>query len=419
MARILYIESGTWGGGSFRSLHDLVKGLDRDAYEPVVAFVNHNRFEQPLTDLGVPVHVLTDPLYSRHAPEPVRRALDAVGRRLARHAPAATVEYARLIHWPTVRALTRIIRDRKIDIVHLNVQPNRDLFGFFAAARTGTPCISHLRSVLDGGFGPRHAALVNRTASAFVAVSSATRRHWADLGLDAAKMMHIPNGIPVPDAEPLDLHTTWGLGEEVTSVVTCVENLNEWGGQHILLDAFARLTDNGGRSDVALLIVGDGPLHEGLVQQARELGIHERVIFTGYQDRARRILASSDVSVLPSDRDAMSRVVVESMLVGTPVVAADTGGIRDILVDGENGLLVRPADPDALAAAIERLLVDDSLSRRLAAAAEQTAHQGYTIQTTVRRIEELYDRVLNPRSEPPVGGTNEDLGGPQADSRSG
>lgn len=393
MPRILLVESGTWGGGSFRSLHEHVAAMDREVYEPVVAFVNHNRFEEPLADLDVTVHVLNDPRFSRHAPELILRATDAVGRRLARYAPSATLDFARLVHWPTIRALRRIVRNAEIDLIHLNVQPNRDLFGLFAAERSGTPCIGHLRSNLDRGWTPRHATYANRVASAFVAVSSATRAHWTGLGLDPGKVVRIPNGIPVPNAEPLDLHETWGLPDEVTSVVACVENLNDWGGQPILLDAFARLL-NRDLSDVALLLVGDGPLRDDLARRARKLGIAERVVLTGYEDRARRILASADVSVLPSDRDAMSRVVAESMLVGTPVVAADSGGIRDILEDGENGLLVPPGDPDALAKAIERLLADDGLRERLAAAGERTAREGFTVETSTRRLQELYDRVL-------------------------
>ena len=122
---------------------------------------------------------------------------------------------------------------------------------------------------------------------------------------------------------------------------------------------------------VALVVAGDGPERARLDALVGELGLGDRVRFLGAQPRKTvlELLAAADAEVLSSGWENFPHSLIEGLAVGTPVIATGVGGVREIVTDGENGLLVPPGDPDALAAAIRRFFADGALRERLRAAA--------------------------------------------------
>jgi glycosyltransferase involved in cell wall biosynthesis len=123
--------------------------------------------------------------------------------------------------------------------------------------------------------------------------------------------------------------------------------------------------------DVELVLAGDGPDAEKLRALSRELGLDGRARFLGPQPRQTvfELLRAADAVVLSSKWENFPHVLVEALAVGTPVVSTDTGGVGEIVRDGENGLLVPTGDPDAFAAAIRRYFAEPELRDRLRAAA--------------------------------------------------
>jgi glycosyltransferase involved in cell wall biosynthesis len=121
-----------------------------------------------------------------------------------------------------------------------------------------------------------------------------------------------------------------------------------------------------------LLVVGDGPERGALELRARELGLNGRVTFAGSRSRVDvlRALAGARAALLPSLWENLPHAAVEALAVGVPVVATAVGGVPEVVRDGENGLLVPPGDSTALANAMRRMLDDDGLHARLAAAAQ-------------------------------------------------
>jgi glycosyltransferase involved in cell wall biosynthesis len=141
-------------------------------------------------------------------------------------------------------------------------------------------------------------------------------------------------------------------------------------GFDLLLRAFARLRD----ADLALVILGDGPERGRLESLARELGIGGRLIMPGFVQNPWAWIARASVFVLSSRWEGFASVLVEAMACGTPVVAVDCEwGPREIVHDGETGLLARVDDPESLAAAIHRVLADATLAQRLVARGRQRA----------------------------------------------
>jgi glycosyltransferase involved in cell wall biosynthesis len=136
---------------------------------------------------------------------------------------------------------------------------------------------------------------------------------------------------------------------------------------------------------------GDGDL--GKVERyAASMGLGARVRMRGWLARpaSEQLLARASVFVLPSHAEGLPMSLLEAMAAGCPVVATPVGGVPDLVVDGENGLLVPPGDPHALAAALARILRDPALARRLGRAARATIEARYTAERSIDRLEQLY-----------------------------
>jgi glycosyltransferase involved in cell wall biosynthesis len=140
---------------------------------------------------------------------------------------------------------------------------------------------------------------------------------------------------------------------------------------------------------VTLAVAGDGPDRREIERRAGALGLEGRVRFLGSVSREQvlRLFRAADASLLSSSWENFPHTVVEALAVGSPVIATAVGGVPEVVRHGENGLLVPPGDPEALAAAIRRFFADDGLRRRLAEAAPGSV-AGYTEQAVFARIEE-------------------------------
>ncbi len=145
---------------------------------------------------------------------------------------------------------------------------------------------------------------------------------------------------------------------------------------------------------VELDIVGDGADMSRLVRLADELGVAERTHFAGWTDDTRPWLGRWDAFVLPSSIEGLPLTILDAMLAGTPVIATPVGSVPEAIRHEQTGLLVAVGDPDALAAAIRRLLDDADLARRLATAARAHALAHYTAPAMARAYEALYTEIL-------------------------
>jgi glycosyltransferase involved in cell wall biosynthesis len=145
---------------------------------------------------------------------------------------------------------------------------------------------------------------------------------------------------------------------------------------------------------VSFVIAGDGPDREDVESEAHTLGLDGRVRFLGAVSRADvvRLFRAADASLLSSTWENLPHSVLEALAAGTPVISTAVGGVPEVVHDGENGILVPPGDPQALADAIRRFLADDALRRRLADAAPGSV-AGCTEESVFTRIEEELARV--------------------------
>jgi glycosyltransferase involved in cell wall biosynthesis len=144
--------------------------------------------------------------------------------------------------------------------------------------------------------------------------------------------------------------------------------------------------------ELRLAILGVGELRAELERQAGALGVRERLVMPGVRRDARAIVGAADMALLPSRWEGLPLVALEALAAGTPMVATAVRGIRELLTDGENALLVPPGDPEALASAIGRLLADRSLAEALAGNGRRLSEQ-YGEGQMVASFLELYGTI--------------------------
>ena len=143
-----------------------------------------------------------------------------------------------------------------------------------------------------------------------------------------------------------------------------------------------------------LMMIGDGPDRGPAEMLARELGIANDVLFLGKQNRVPELLALADVMLLPSEYEAFGLAALEAMACGVPTVAARTGGIPELITDGEDGLLAPAGDIEAMAAQALSLLTDDRRFERFSAAARRTAESRFSTESIIPQYEACYRDVL-------------------------
>lgn len=290
--------------------------------------------------------------------------------------------------------LTRLFRRLRPDIVHLN-SSKAGILGRLAAALARVPVtIFTVHGWAFKAASGRSSRLylaadrvVRPLATAIVCVSQSE----VDAGLAA--------GLSLPDRTVL-IRNAVDVSREPAAVpggsvveIVSVGRLALPKDFETLLRAVAMLPPG----SVRLTLLGDGPLRPSFERLAVELDL-ANVVFAGEVDDVRARVDSADVFVLSSLSEGMPMSVLEAMAAGRPVVASSVGGVPEAVVDGVTGLLVPPGRPDDLAVALERLVADDDLRRRLGDAGRARAVERFSLEGWRRSHLELYDSLLDARA---------------------
>jgi glycosyltransferase involved in cell wall biosynthesis len=288
--------------------------------------------------------------------------------------------------WPALRSLTAHMRTWRPQIAHTH----GSLAGRVAAALAGARIVytkhglaaAEEQAIQVRGAGRLTKKLaVTLFAHRIVAVSEAVKRALVAQGADPGRVRVIPGGVDLAEYDrqaPL-----------VPGVLGALGRLQTEKGFDVLLRAVAEL--RGG--EARLLLGGEGLLEKELPRLAAELGVSQQVEFRGFVTDVPAFMAETGVFVLSSRSEGLGLVIVEAMAAGRPVVATRVGGVPEVVVDGETGLLVEPENPGALAAAVRRLLADPGLAARLGQAGRRRAHDrfgaGHMAALTAAMYEEL------------------------------
>ena len=259
-----------------------------------------------------------------------------------------------------------------------------------AARLAGVTCsvTAHAKDIYHRDNAP-HLARRLAGANAVVTVSAYNVAHLGgvlSVAGGSPDVRHIANGVPVgPAADPAASQT-----------LLCVARLVPKKGVDLLLEAAALLLEK--HPHLRVDIIGDGPLREELTAQVDRLALVGRVRLLGVAttSQVHSAMTAARAVVLPcridvdGDRDGMPTVLVEALARGVPVVSTDVVGVGELVTDGETGLLVGAEDAPALAAALDRLLVDPLLAARLGDAGRRLVHQRFRPQDSTRALVDVF-----------------------------
>jgi glycosyltransferase involved in cell wall biosynthesis len=292
------------------------------------------------------------------------------------------------------RRLYAMLVGESIDIVHAHM-PRASVPGALLARLARVPVVvSHEHgSALDGKrlrtFLDRE--VVARLSTVMVAVSEWDRRNLiAHERIPPDLIRVLPNGIAPTDAAT-PRPPVFARSAD-THLIGAVGRLYPEKGYSYLVEAVALLRDSG--YPVRCVILGEGPQAGELRDLIGRFGLAEQLQLLGHRDDAAQIVGELDVAVLSSVREGSPLAMLEYMAAGAPIVATAVGGVPELVDDGVHGLLVAPADPQALRSGIAKLLDDRALAARLGAAARARRAAEFDLDTVVRRIEQLYDELL-------------------------
>lgn len=233
-------------------------------------------------------------------------------------------------------------------------------------------------------------ALAKVTAEVFT-VSHASRRLLVEhVGLSAARVKVIPNGVDTLRFSP-------GPQRAEAGVIGTVGSLTAVKNHRLLIDVLARLRRQG--LPVSLRIAGGGPLRGELERAARAAGVAELVEMPGPVDDVPGFLRGLDVFVLTSDSEQHPNALLEAMACGLPCVATDVGGVREVLGGGDYGALAAPGDAQALTDAVAHLLRDAARRRELALASRGRVQQAYSLAAMLDAYDTMYRRLARAQRE--------------------
>lgn len=359
--RILYIIDSLTIGGAQMLLMDMIRAY-RPQHEIGVAYFTPGSVEDDLRALDIP--------------------LFHISRSGVRN-PLALLNTLRIMH------------RFQPDVVHTHLTQS-DVVGQLAASLLNVPArVSSLHNTppwRQNRFASSLMQFAVRDSQCLIAVSESIRDYVLQHEKYAPqRLITIENGIDlqafaVEQVAPLDL-SGWGIPRGAP-VIGAIGRLEPQKAHRNLLIAAAKIIQQ--RPDVHLLIAGEGSLRETLQRQRDELGLQQRVIFTGNVREMPALIAALDVVAFASDYEGLPISLLEAMAMQRPVVSTEVGGLATVIENDVNGILVPSKNPTALATALLRVLDDPSLARQLGTAGYETVKEQYSNATMHRRILDVY-----------------------------
>lgn len=368
--RVLLVIDGILFGGGARVFLQLAKGLINRSYKVFVACVPDGELAPLLLEAGIEI-----------------LPVDFKSKNTLR------------IIWQTYRQL----RAHSIDIV--NSQGGRADFHIRIAAKLAkvNGIISTVAMLVEGyDVTPFKRAIyvvmdrwTERFVGRFIVVSEALRKSLiSNHRIQHDKIVTIYNGVELKEYQPSDSGESFPKLREEYKIedgmflIGAVGRLVWQKGFEYLIQAAKEISSCSPK--VKMLIVGDGPLRGELHELASNLGVGDKVIFTGFRDDIKEVLSSIDLLVVSSLLEGFPMVTLEAMAMAKPIVATNINGIIEQISDGEEGLLVPPKNPEALAAAVVRLIQDKSLAAKIGMAARNKVKTHLSVEKMVTETEEVY-----------------------------
>jgi glycosyltransferase involved in cell wall biosynthesis len=369
--RVLYVvENRSFGGGE-RGFGQLSTNLKKNRFQPFLAAHPGGQLEEIAQRAGITFF---------------------------------PVDMSRKVNFKTTGYLSRLISDHQIHIVH-SMGARANFFARMACSRHSSTAVVCTVAMLVEGFdvsflrkivyqiADRYSA---RYVAHYITVSKALKNKLVEkYGISADKVSVIYNGVELDQYDPKlysSEESRFSLGiKNDYPIIGTIGRLVYQKGLPYFLEAAERVYSK--EKKVRFVIIGQGPDEASLKHLADSLGITHLCTFAGQRFDINRLLSAIDIFVLPSLLEGLPRVVIEAMAMARPIVATDIHGVREQITHNHTGLLVEPANPKLLAAAIMELLDNEQKANRLASNAQEYAKRNFDLTLTVNKTERLYENL--------------------------
>lgn len=378
--KILFLDQSGKPGGAELCLIDIAKPY-RDSC--LVGLFADGSFRQLLEQQHIPVQVLaTGPIQVRKESS-LAKGLSSMGSLL-----------------PLIAKVVQKARD--YDLIYANTQKAL-VVGAIASFLSGRPLVYHLHDILSADHFSRTnraiaVTLANTAASLVIANSQASQAAFVEAGGRSHLTKVVYNGFD-PEFYRTDESNRKTLRQQLgldgRFIVGHFSRLSPWKGQHILIEALTYCPE-----DVTAILVGEALFGEqdyaqSLHQRVAELGLEERVRFLGFRSDIVQLMSACDLVAHTSTApEPFGRVVVEAMLCGRPVVAAEAGGVVELVEHGRTGWLVPPREPTLLAEVITNCRHQPLYAATIANQARDTASQRFHLNAINQQITQLLPRTV-------------------------
>jgi len=405
--KILYVESNTDGtvGGSHFSLLFLIEGLNKEIYEPIVAFYQKNylipRYERAgckvikmnktgalniLEKYPILKKVKMHTLHYRVIVKPLIAIQKAIN-------------YLNTFIIPSAKCW-RILTTEGIELVHLNNTISRPQEWILASIFAKTKVIAHERGI--NVMFPTQSIFWSRYLRAIICISDAVKSNLIRKGINDIKLFRIYNGL---DPEKFkvnrsreDVFAEFGISNGVP-VIGIIGNIKRWKGQETVLYALKIVKEF--MPHIRCMIIGD--VAESDRYYLRKLedivkieNIEENIIFTGPRKDIPDLLNCMSLLIHASiEPEPFGRTLLEGMALRKPIISTNIGAPREIIIDGETGILVTPGKPEEIAWAIKRILSDNRLAEKMGEAGYKRLVKEFNIRKNVVSTESIYSVVLS------------------------
>lgn len=382
MKNILFIHQSAEMYGSDKTLLVLVSKFKDRGFNPIVVLPNEGPLKECLEKENI--QIVTAPVFKISRKMFGFRNMISLPKQIAK----------------TIKILDEINKKQKIDLVYSNTLAV--LIGLIYAKKRNLTHIWHVHEIIES---PKAVvkifknALLSKANSIIIYNSQATKEFWnkGNAALDK-KSVVVLNGldaseIQLTEQEALSIKEKTVRAKKNEIVIALVGRISRWKGQQLLLDAFHALTSK--HKNIRLLFVGSTPPNQeifldNLVQKIKEYGLSEQVTVLPFQDEIAKIWEVIDIAVVPStEPEPFGLVALEAMLASKPVVGANHGGLKEIIVTNQTGILFEPNNVNALVHSLEELIVHKERRIQMGTMGFQRAVTVFSIENYVSQIEQI------------------------------
>lgn len=373
MYKILYVSGTDYIGGGEISLINLVKNIDKKLFLPIVVVPGNGSLVERLKSINSNIVIKK----------------------------IKVIEFSRrklLQFLFSVIKLALFVKKEKINLIHANSIYVAEA-SYFASRLTTAKCVCHIRDLVPvlGGSSPRLYAF--RNMDMLVAISDAVKNDLiTKLKIPKDKIIRIYNGVDIDEFQPgisgENFRRQFNLGSE--ELVGMIARLSPEKGHEVFLYAAREILQK--YPDARFIIVGGAELGSRYLQETlfdliRELGISNKVIFTGFIKDIPQVIAGLDIIVVPSIAEPFGRTAIEAMAMEKPVVAFNAGGIPEVISD-KCAILVKQGGAGELAGAVGSLLGNKIIREEMGRCGRKIALERFSIHKNISETEVLYTKIL-------------------------